>query len=119
MFSHIASNFTFSVEIVSRLATFSHIAAFSRLMVPRTHADVHINNALALALLAWVIKPRPGTQLPFLFCDGPFLAYGNRGFPKIPTTLIFKKKNSHLPVTRLLSSVTYTYIQYLTLVIIR
>ena len=35
IFSHIASIFTFSVEIVSHLATFSHIAAFSHLRVPQ------------------------------------------------------------------------------------
>ena len=36
IFSHIASIFTFSVEFVSHLATFSHIAAFSHLRVPQS-----------------------------------------------------------------------------------
>ena len=35
IFAHIASIFTFSVEICSHLATFSHIAAFSHLRLPQ------------------------------------------------------------------------------------
>ena len=34
-FSHIASIFTFSIDIFSHLATFSHIESFSHLRVPQ------------------------------------------------------------------------------------
>ena len=40
IFSHIASIFTFIVDLFSHLATFSHIAAFSHLRVPHTCSRV-------------------------------------------------------------------------------
>ena len=53
-------------------------------------------------------QTRPGTQLPFLFCDGEFSCQWNRGFPNIPyEPHIFLNIVSHCAVTRLLSSVTY------------
>ena len=35
-FSHLTSIFTFSIDIFSNVATFSHIEAFSHLRVPHT-----------------------------------------------------------------------------------
>ena len=58
------------------------------------------------------------TQLPFLFRDGAFSCLWQQRISENsyePHILFF----SHCPVTRLLNSVTYIYIQYLTLVIMR
>ena len=42
IFSHIASIFTFSVELFSHLGTFSHIAAFSHLRVPQLWSSIGV-----------------------------------------------------------------------------
>ena len=46
--SHIASIFTFSVDVFSHLATFSHIAAFSHLRVPQPSRKVGILHRVLL-----------------------------------------------------------------------
>ena len=50
--------------------------------------------SLAVISLYWPGLSNPGQVLSCLsFSEmGTFFAYGNRGFPKIPTSLIFKKK---------------------------
>ena len=47
-----------------------------------------VKNMFCQYLLAWVIRPRPCTQLPFLRW-GIFLPMGTEDFRKFPTSLIF------------------------------
>ena len=87
IFAHIASFFTFSVDIFSHLATFLHIAAFSHLRVPHTY--IAISHMIKVLWPIWRFMPS----------DKSLIYKPKRSWGFVNETFVWGLKTSYCAIT--------------------